>query len=208
MKKNICVWTILVRIFGPSSRNNHPKLLFFFRFGRCIFCLQPRPTSFKKNTTNHLIKLTFQNGAFFPGEFRRWSLTTPLQRRVSPPNASIGPFRWMPNYTPVEHAKFSIWNKSDMFLGVFRTWEVQYITRPYKTFSYLFCFDFARLQIMYMTALLFLSGLRMHPRHLQNPLAKCQAPRCHKTSLVDLEFHLQGRKELYIYIYYMNYMCI
>ena len=61
---------------------------------------------------------------------------------------------------------------------------------------------------VYMTALLFLSGLRMHPRHLQNPLAKCQAPRCHKTSLVDLEFHLQGRKELYIYIYIMNDMNI
>ena len=118
-EKNICVWTILVRIFGPSSRNNHPKLLFFFRFGRCIFCLQPRPTSFKKNITNHLIKLTFQNGAFFPGKFRRWSLTTPLQRRVSPPNALVGSIWWMPNYTPVEHAKFSIWNTSDMFLDVF-----------------------------------------------------------------------------------------
>ena len=183
-EKNICVWTILVRIFGPSSRNSNPKLLFFFRFGRCIFfCLQQRPTSFKQK---HNKKTDIPKRCF-------------LSWRVS---------KMITDNTPSktgESTKRLGWTKQKWY--VFGCLLDYHWTIPNMFISVLFWLCEAS-NYIYMTALLFLSGLRMHPRHLQNPLAKCQAPRCHKTSLVDLEFHLQGRKGLYIYIYYMDYMCI
>ena len=117
-KKHLCLnhFSKNLRTFFKKQQ---PKIVVLLLLWSVHLLFTAKANIFQKNITNHLIKLTFQNGAFFPGKFRRWSLTTPLQRRVSPPNALVGSIWWMPNYTPVEHAKFSIWNKSDMFLDVF-----------------------------------------------------------------------------------------
>lgn len=157
MKKNICVWTILVRIFGPSSRNNNPKLLFFFCFGRCIFfCLQPRPTSFKKKHNKSPHKTHISKRCFLSWQVSKM-ITDNTPSKTGESTKRLG---WIHSgecqITPQwSMQSFQYETKVICFWMFFWTWEVQYITRPYQTCSYLFCFDFARLQIMYIWQLCF-----------------------------------------------------